>query len=602
VEDATRAALCAALGFPAASEAEAARSRRALAAQAGARELEQAPRAAPVRCPAPAQKLGRRRAFGLWANLYAVRGERGLGVGHLGDLAELARLTARAGGDFVGVNPLHALRNRGAEVSPYAPTTRLFRNPLYLDVDAIPELAASPEARRLLAGFERELAALRAARHVDYERSARLLDALLVPLHRAFRAHAAPARRRAFARYAREAGDALGDFAAFVALENHFAAAGSPRDWRRWPRAYHEPRAPEVARFRARHAEALERHAFVQFELDRQLAAAARAAKRGGLGVGLYTDLALGSAPSGFDAWAFRPLFVAGVEVGAPPDLFNPNGQAWGFASLDPGRLAAGGLAFLAQLLRANLRHAGALRIDHVLGFFRQWWIPPGAPPDAGAYVRFPARALLDLVAREARRAGALVIGEDLGTVPPEVPAALARHGVLSSRVMLFERERGGFKPARRYSKRALVTANTHDLPTLPGWFAGRDLEIRRALGRVGAREHARACRERRRDAEALLARLRRDGHLRAPAGPPAPEERLAAVNRYLCATPAPLVGVSLEDLAGETEPVNVPGVGADRHPSWTRRLAVPLGELVKSEALRVALAGTRSRARRRGS
>jgi len=237
-----------------------------------------------------------------------------------------------------------------------------------------------------------------------------------------------------------------------------------------------------------------------------------------------------------------------------------------------------------------------------VLGFFRQWWIPPGAPPDAGAYVRFPARALLDLVAREARRAGALVIGEDLGTVPPEVPAALARHGVLSSRVMLFERERGGFKPARRYSKRALVTANTHDLPTLPGWFAGRDLEIRRALGRVGAREHARACRERRRDAEALLARLRRDGHLRAPAGPPAPEERLAAVNRYLCATPAPLVGVSLEDLAGETEPVNVPGVGADRHPSWTRRLAVPLGELVKSEALRVALAGTRSRARRRGS
>jgi 4-alpha-glucanotransferase len=355
-----------------------------------------------------------------------------------------------------------------------------------------------------------------------------------------------------------------------------------------------------VERFRARHAAALERHAFVQFELDRQLARAAREGERAGLAVGLYTDLAIGGAPSGFDAWAFRALFVPGVEVGAPPDAYNRAGQAWGFAPLHPGRLGTGGLGFLARLLRANLRHAGALRIDHVLGFFRQWWIPPGAAPDAGAYVRFPARALLGLVALEARRAGALVIGEDLGTVPAEVPATLARHGVLSSRVMLFERDRkGGFRPARRYSTRALVTANTHDLPTLAGWFAGRDLELRRALGLVSARAHAQACRERRRECAALLARLRRDGHLAGPLRELAPAERLAAVNRFLCATPAPLVGVSLEDLAGETEPVNLPGVGAGRHPSWTRRLAVPFSRLARSEETRVALAGAAARARR---
>lgn len=572
-----------------------------LADGGGARELAQTLWVVPRRCPAPGERLGARRVFGVWVNLYAVRGARGLGFGHAGDLLALLAFTAEAGGDFVGVNPLHALRNRGAEISPYAPLTRLFRNPLYLDVEALPELRSSGAARARLVRRAQTLRELRSARRIDYERSARLLAELALPLHDAFRAHASPARRRAFAAYRAAEGEALRDFASFLALEERLAARGVPRDWRRWPARYRDPRGAAVAAFRARHARAVERHAFVQFALDAQLAGAARAARRRGLALGLYTDLAIGSAPSGFDAWGFPELFVPGVEVGAPPDAYNAAGQAWGFPPLDPARLSDGGFGFLARLLRANLRHAGALRIDHVLGFFRQWWVPPGARPAEGAYLRFPARTLLGLVALEARRAGALVIGEDLGTVPPEVPAALARHGVLSSRVLLFERERGGaFRPARRYSRRALVTANTHDLPPLAGWFAGRDLALRRALGLLDPRAHARAQRERERDAAALLRRLRRDGHLPRGVREPGPAERLAAVNRFLCATPAPLVGIALDDLAFETEPVNVPGVALDRHPSWTRRLATPLAELSRRADVWRAFAGTAARARRR--
>jgi 4-alpha-glucanotransferase len=573
-----------------------------LASASGTREAEQTLFVTPRRCAGPREMLGARPAFGLWANLYALRGAGGLGVGHLGDLGDLVRFAAEAGADFVGVNPLHALRNRAAEISPYAPLSRLFRNPLCLDVEALPELAASPEARRRLGDerFRRELAGLRAARWIDYERSVRLLARLLEPLHEAFRKRAAPARRCAFAAYRAEAGEALEGFATFLALEERLAAEGAARDWRRWPARFRDPRSPALAAFRARHARAVERHAFVQFALDAQLAGVAAEARRRGLRLGLYTDLAIGSAPSGFDAWRFRELLVPGVEMGAPPDAYNRAGQGWGFAPLDPTRLAEGGFSFVARLLRANLRHAGAIRIDHVLGMFRQWWVPPGTKPAEGAYVRFPARALLGLVALEARRAGALAIGEDLGVVPPEVPSLLARHGLLSSRVMLFERDRrGSFRPASRYSRRALVTANTHDLPPLAGWCEGRDLEIRRALGLASAAGHARARRERAAECRRLLARLRRDGHLPRGTREPTAAERLRAVNRFLCATPAPLVGIALDDLAGEREPVNVPGVPPDRHPCWRRRLVRTLAALAEAADTRYALAGAARRARR---
>jgi 4-alpha-glucanotransferase len=338
----------------------------------------------------------------------------------------------------------------------------------------------------------------------------------------------------------------------------------------------------------------------VQFELDRQLGLAAREAREAGLALGIYGDLALGSAAGGCDDWAQPELFRGEFSVGAPPDAYSSLGQDWSFPPLDPERLAGPGLESFRALLRAAFAHAGALRIDHVMGLARQFWIPRGRKPGEGAYVRYPAARLTEALAQESRRSHAVVVGEDLGNVPRGLQSRLARRGILSSRVLLFERgARGSFRAAESYSPRALVTANTHDLPPLAGWLAGRDIELRRELA-LPSPEQARAARAERESAgAALLRRLARDGLLARDEAAPAPLRLLAAVNAFLCRTPAPLVGVSLDDLAGEREPVNVPGVPPDVHPSWTRRMReTPEAILAQPEARR-ALAALAPRARR---
>jgi 4-alpha-glucanotransferase len=564
------------------------RTRRLLLAALGAQEPARPAPAARVRCASPRERLGRARGFGIWLNLYSLRGRGGLGVGTLSDLAEAVRLAGAAGAAFVGVSPLHALRNRGAEVSPYQPLSRLFRNPLYLDVEAVPEWRDAPAARRALetGAGARERAALRASPRVAYERVARLQRRALEAMHAGFRARHAgrdTPRGRAFARFVRAGGEALRDFACFCAIEDRLAARGGARDWRAWPAELRSPRSAAVARFRARHAAAVDYHLFVQFELDCQLAAVAAAGRRAGLAVGLYLDLALGSVASGFDGWAFPDLFVPGVSLGAPPDAYARVGQDWDVPPLHPRRVVADGGSFWRALLRANLAHAGALRIDHAMGLLRQWWIPRGEPAARGAYVRFPAAELLSALARESRRAGALVVGEDLGTVPRGLASLLARFGVLSSRVLLFERDaRGAFRRARGYSRRAVATANTHDLATLSAWWEGDDLALRARLGLLRERDMPRVQREREAERRALVRRLCAEGDLRRGAGAPGFAELRAAVHAFLCHTPCPLVGLSLDDLAGEREPVNVPGVPLDRHPSWTRRMQRSLADLAR--------------------
>ncbi len=601
--DATRVALLAALGHDASDERGARRALEALEAEERERGADPGPTA--QRCPPPAVRLGRRRAFGLIANLYALRGAGGEGCGNLADLCALVRLAGDHGAAFVGINPLHALRNRPPEISPYAPLSRLFRNPLYLDLRSVPEWPHCAPARRRLAAApaQRELAALRAAPRIDYARVAAFQAPLVAALHREFAARHAgrgTARGRAFAAFRARHDPLLADFAVFAALDEQPRRAGRPPDWRAWPARYRDPRGAALRAFAAAHREVVERHAYVQFELDRQLAAVAAEARRRGLAIGLYQDLALGSAASGFDPWAFPGLFVAGATVGAPPDAYNAAGQDWGFPPLHPRRLARDGSRFFRLLLRAALAHAGALRLDHVMGLFRLWWIPAGRPATEGAYVRYPGADLLGVLADESRRQGALVVGEDLGTLPRGLPAMLARRGVLSSRVLYFEREAGGgFRPARRYSRRALVTANTHDLPTLAAFWTGRDLTLLHELDLLeGGRELARARAARARERRALLRRLRAEGLLPQGGAEPALPEFCAAVHAFLCRTPAPLVGIALDDLAGETEPVNVPGVGPDRFPSWTRRMSRSLEELAAAPDLGSALAGTRSRRR----
>ncbi|MBW2541484.1 MAG: 4-alpha-glucanotransferase [Deltaproteobacteria bacterium] len=543
---------------------------------------------APRRAFGAAEALSGTRGFGVWTNLYTVRSQRSnhWGFGDLSDLAALARLCGDWGGDFVGVSPLHAIPAREGQISPYGPTSRLFRNPMYLDIEAVPEFATCRPAKNWLAtpAAQETLASLRGATEIDY---AAVLDAKLAVLRELFRCSEAHSPRRAACdAYRKREGAALVDFATFEAI----AAEQGCADWRRWPASLRDARSPAVARFRAEHAREVDFRCWLQFELDRQLGEAAEAGRGAGLRVGLYGDLAVGSSPGSADTWSFSELFASGVHVGAPPDAFAAGGQDWGVAPLDPHALRADGYRFFARLLRDNFRHCGALRIDHVMGFERLFWIPQGRPASEGTYVRYPRDELFGVLALESRRHRAVVVGEDLGTVPADLPPALASWGILSSSVLTFEREGAAFRPASQIPARTLASANTHDLTPLAGWLDGRDLDLLHELGELpdgAGRERAQL--QRAAERAAWLERLRAEGVFQSVAEP-TPTDWCRATSAFLAKTAARLVGVSLDDLTGETEPLHLPGIGSERYPGWRRRMGRTLEELAASAPLRAGL------------
>ncbi|HZX64100.1 MAG TPA: 4-alpha-glucanotransferase, partial [Myxococcales bacterium] len=552
-------------------------------------EAEQLLVVAPSRCTHPSEVLGGQRGVGITLQLYSVVSERNQGIGDFTDLASIARWAGAHGASFVGVNPLHALRNAPGEISPYSPLTRLFKNPIYLDVEAVPELAQSEAARALLRSPQvREgLASLRSGERVDHARAFAIKMSILAELHRSFSAlPEGSERKRAYRAFVAAEEPELTRFATFQALDAHFG------DRRPWPEEYRAPESSAVQTFARANGAAIDLHRYLQFEIDRQLACVASAATQSRLRLGLYQDLAIGSAPGGSDTWAFPGLFVTRAAIGAPPDGYSKEGQNWGLPPIDPRALRAGRYRYFIRLVRNALRHAGALRIDHAVGLFRQFWIPQGLSGREGAYVRFPAEDLLGILALESRRRMAIVVGEDLGTVPAEVPPALHARGVLSSRVLYFERdERGRFLRASEYERDSLTTANTHDMPTLEGFFRGRDIAIKREVGLIASDEEARRAREdRRREKRELFRRLASEGVLPEAGGEPEASQVRAAIHAFLERTPASLVGISLDDLLGEEEPVNVPGVAPDKFESWTRKLAEPVERWTADDDVHAAL------------
>ncbi|HEY9229882.1 MAG TPA: 4-alpha-glucanotransferase, partial [Gemmatimonadaceae bacterium] len=549
----------------------------------------------PSRCVTPDELLKGRSAFGLIANLYTVRSRANWGVGDFGDLSELAAWTGSVGGDFVGVNPLHALLNRGGDVSPYSPVSRLFRNPLYVDVAQVPELAYSDDVRARLSSpeFAAELEALRDDPTVRYEQVMAVKGIALDALYRVFIERvrgSGDARDRAYRAYVATRDPALTRFATWMTI----AELEHSSDWRTWPRELQSPDADAVEQLATRHGQRIDFHRWVQFEADRQLSDAAHRAHDAGLRIGLYQDLAIGSSPAGADAWAYSDLFVRGVSVGAPPDPYSATGQNWGLPPMNPSALRRDRYRYFVDLIRSGFQHSGALRIDHVMGLFRLFWIADGMSGQDGAYVRYPAEDLLGIVALESVRNNAIVVGEDLGTVPEEVPPRLAKWGVLSSKVLYFERDwHGRFKPADRYPSLSLATANTHDMPTLAGFWAEHDITMRRGVGLIANDDDERQAREQRaRDREALLRLLQEERILLG--SPHSSAELRAAVHGFLWSTPAQLVGLALDDLAGEMEAVNVPGVGPDKHASWTRKMRADLETITTSDEADVILARTR--------
>ncbi|MEQ8143811.1 4-alpha-glucanotransferase [Streptomyces sp. OP7] len=547
---------------------------------------------APPRLPAPGG-----RSYGLLVQLYSLLSRRSWGMGDLADLGELAGWAGRdLGAGFVQVNPLHAaVPGPPTDPSPYRPSSRRFPDPVHLRVEDVPEFAHVEDRDRLRALLERA-ARLREAvldkgelidRDAVWEAKREALELVReVPL--------GPGRAAAFRAFRAGQGQALQDHATWYAL----AEVHGP-DWRRWPAALRDPRSAETARAREELRDRVDFHSWLVWLTDGQLTAAQRAAREAGMPVGIVHDLAVGVHPTGADAWAQQEYFAAGMSAGAPPDAFNARGQDWGLPPWRPDRLAESGYAPFRDLLRALFRYAGALRIDHVMGLFRLWWVPEGHPPTEGTYVRYDAEAMLAVLVLEASRAGAPVIGEDLGTVEPGVREALRDRGVYGTSVLWFERDwEGDRRPLPPESWRAdcLATATTHDLPSTAARLTGEHVELRDRLGlltRPLAEERAEAAA----DVGEWLEVLERLGLLPGPddgpddgtygAGADASREEagIQAVYRYLLRTPARMVGVWLPDGVGDRRPQNLPGTW-DQYPNWRLPVADAEGRPVTLEQL----------------
>jgi 4-alpha-glucanotransferase len=523
------------------------------------------------------------RSWGFTVQLYSVRSRLSWGHGDLHDLAELATWSGRAlGADFILVNPLHAAEPLPpVSPSPYLPMTRRQVSPLYLRIEDIPEYAGLSAGDR--ARVEALAAPLRAA-----STTAALIDrdavwtAKRTALEMIRTVPLSAGRQAEFDAFGGRDRRATRDWATWCAIaEVH----GS--DWRSWPSALADPESAEVAEFGRTHQDRVEFHAWVQWLVAEQAAAAQRAARQAGMGIGVIADLAVGTHPGGADAWARQDVIVPGISVGAPPDEFNQRGQDWTLPPWHPGRLAALAGRPLAELVAATTRNAGGMRVDHVMGLARLWWIPAGMPPVAGTYVRYDHELLGGVVATEVARADALAIGEDLGTVEPWLRQFLAARRVLGTSMLWFERRADG-TPRRPggWRRGCLATVGTHDMPPAASFLTGDQVTIRAELGqltRPEATERAVA----RADADRWVTMLAREGLLPGAtrARHPSPEEFTVAVYGYLTRTPALLIGVSLADAAGERRPQNLPGT-VDEYPNWRVPLTDSEGKPVLLEDL----------------
>jgi 4-alpha-glucanotransferase len=521
-------------------------------------------------CP---ERMGASRTWGLSTQLYSVSSQRSWGVGDLSDLTDLAVWSsADLGAGFILVNPLHAAEPvPPMEPSPYLPSTRRFANPLYLRPEQIPEFAYIDPATRMRVETLRESLArqLAGADTIDRDTAWTVKREALELLYAVRRS---TGREASYRRYVRREGTGLADFATWCALVEEYDA-----DWRAWPDDLRHPRSPAVAEYRAAHADAVDFHQWLQWILDEQLEAAQSAARRAGMVLGIVHDLAVGVQSEGADSWILQDVFAQGISVGAPPDPFNQVGQDWQQPPWRPDRLADVAYAPFREMVSSIMRYAGGLRVDHVIGLFRLWWIPEGQPPTSGTYVRYDHEALTGILALEAHRAGALVVGEDLGTVEPWVRQYLSERGILGTSILWFEFDfhgSGGPLRPERWREYCLASVTTHDLPPTAGYLAGDHIRLRDSLGLL-TRPLDEELAADQADRGAWLDELRKHGALRLDADV---EETVQALHRFLTRTPARLVCVSLSDAVGDRRTQNQPGT-INEYPNWRVPLTSHNGE-----------------------
>jgi 4-alpha-glucanotransferase len=525
------------------------------------------------------------RAFGgdfdrcwlLAVQLYSIRSAHNWGVGDFTDLEGLIELASQLGADGVGLNPLHVLfDDRPADCSPYSPNSRLFLNPLYIDAESLREFVPGGFAESSDA-----IARLRASDIVDYVAVAELKWRALRSAFEAFKIGPKTQRHAAFSKFRTERGAMLSRFACFEVLRHKFN-----KPWWEWPAEW---RQPDDARLAALHASPdaaeIEFVKFVQWTADLQLQSCRDLARRLGMKVGLYLDVAVGVQSDGFDAWNEQAAISRHLAVGAPPDSLNTAGQNWGLAGFNAAGLEVRSFEPYRQMLRASMRHAGAIRLDHVLGLKRLYLVPHGFAADNGVYVQMPFEALLAATAQESVAHRCVVIGEDLGTVPEGFREQMAEWGIWSYQVMMFERdEQGSFRDVDHYSSNALVTFNTHDLSTYAGWRCFSDLALKRSLGiDPGESDEARW------HALAMLTDVLRHHAI--------DQDDLYAVAGFLARTKSRLLAISLEDLLGVIDQPNIPGT-VDEHPNWRRRLPLSIDEIAPAIDVPALKVATRERIR----
>lgn len=512
--------------------------------------------------------LGARRTWGFATQVYSVRSTRSWGVGDLVDLSDLAVWSAaELGAGFLLVNPLHAGEPVAPmEPSPYLPSSRRFFNPIYLRVERVPEYAELAKAEQAeVDRLHQDLGrALASSDTIDRDRSWTAKRTALQRLHSVPRSAGREAEYRAFR--ARE-GEGLVDFATWSAI-----AVQHGSDFHAWPAELREPSSREVHVFREEHAEEVEFNIWLQWLIDEQLQAAQAKAVSAGMPLGVMHDLAVGVHPGGADVWRSPDAYARSVQVGAPPDAFNQMGQDWSQPPWRPDRLEETGYAPLRDLISTILRHAGGVRVDHIIGLFRLWWIPEGQAPSAGTYVRYDHEAMIGVLALEAHRAGAVVVGEDLGVVEPSARKYLLSRGILGTSILWFERDdKGRPLPAEKWRELCLASVTTHDLPPTAGYLAGEHVKLRDDLGLLTRPlpEEAAADEAER---ESWLDELRERGLLADGAGV---DEKVQALHRYLTLTPAKLLSVALVDAVGDHRTQNQPGT-TNEYPNWRVPLSGP--------------------------
>jgi len=510
-------------------------------------------------CPRRAHMVEGRMA-GVGLSLYGLRSSRNWGCGDITDLRSAIDVLAPAGAAFIALNPLHAIPNRQPyNTSPYLPHCSVYRNFLYLDVERVPGYLPqdAPSAE--------ELDSLRASDLVEYERVAAIK---LQALRQAFGRFQASGQTGELDEFAKVEGVLLHDFAVFSVLDEHIHRQHPDIWlWKDWPEQFHDPHSEAVQAFAELHRDEVLFYKFLQWQLDRQLAEAQDHATARGMKIGLYHDLALATDRFGADLWMNRLFFANGARVGAPPDDLAPSGQDWGFPPPNREAHRENGYELFAQSIRKNARHGGALRIDHVMRFFRLFWIPDALTAAQGAYVRDFAEDLLGILALESVRGGFAVIGEDLGTVEWSVRQKLGEMGILGYRLLWFEKNPdGSFRMPHEYPSQSAVSTTTHDLPTLAGFTQGRDIEARRAAGLVDESGYQQQWASRREELGRLEDALQRAGFPGDPLG-------------FVLATPCALAIVNQEDLTGETEQQNLPA-STWQHPNWRRKMRLTVEEM----------------------